>query len=225
MSTQATPAAVPKQSQPKKVPPLTDSYRQAQKTYILVAGLLASWQLIGISLDTKDRWGIELKSLSAVPVILFTLLVYSGYRMTIEWLECDADRRSNPVPKLDNWVAHGIALTAVIVGTVQSYFPQTRIADVLTGPTAQDVLPFLLIGALMGHLAINLIRKPKSRLTTWRYLVGIVLTATGFIMMLVLGKKPFLLMGAMFLTGIGIGIALTNAASLKARMIPPDVPS
>jgi hypothetical protein len=81
----------------KEVPQLTEAYRKAHQAYVLASGLLASWELIGITLDTKEKWGIELKSPKAVPLILFTLVLYLGYRLVIEWLQCDAERRRNRV--------------------------------------------------------------------------------------------------------------------------------
>jgi hypothetical protein len=49
---------------------------------VLVDGLLASWKLIGITLNTKDKWGTELTSQR--PFLLYTLLIYSAYKITIE---------------------------------------------------------------------------------------------------------------------------------------------
>ena len=116
----------------REVPQVTDAYRKAHKAYVLVSGMLASWELIGITLDTKGKWGIELKSPNAVPLILFTLLFYSGYKMTVEWLQCDSARRKDRIARLDFWVAHFIALTAIVIPIFQ-FFARIRIADWLTG--------------------------------------------------------------------------------------------
>src|SRR5437016_8414800 len=68
-----TKASEPVPAPVKEIPSLSDAYRKAHKSYVLVAGLLASWELIGITLNTKEKWGVELKSPAAVPLILFTL--------------------------------------------------------------------------------------------------------------------------------------------------------
>lgn len=128
MSTQAAPAPEPEPTPPKEVPQSTDAYRKAHKSYVLAAGLLASWELIGITLDTKEKWGIELKSPKAVPLILFTLVFYSAYKMTIEWLQCDSERRRNKAARLDFWIAHLIALTAVGISVFQ-YLARIQIVD------------------------------------------------------------------------------------------------
>ncbi len=117
----------------KEVPQLTEAYRKAHKAYVLASGLLASWELIGITLDTKDKWGIDLKSPRAVPLILFTLVFYSGYKMIIEWLQCDAERRRNKVAKLDYGIAHSIALAAIGISVVQ-YLAKIQIVDLLGRP-------------------------------------------------------------------------------------------
>lgn len=131
MSSQATLSPEPQHSPKEEVPQLTDAYRKAHKAYVVASGLLASWELIGITLDTKDKWGIELKSPKAVPLILFTLVFYSGYKMIIEWLQCEAAR--NKVAKLDYWIAHSIALGAILISVVQ-YLAKIQIVDLLGRP-------------------------------------------------------------------------------------------
>lgn len=112
----------------KDLSQLTDAYRKAHKAYVLASGLLASWELIGITLDTKGKWGIELKSPNAVPLILFTLVFYSGYKMIIEWLQCETG--GNKVAKFDYWIAHMIAFSATLISVVQ-YLTKIQIVDFL----------------------------------------------------------------------------------------------
>jgi hypothetical protein len=130
MSSQPTRSPESERS-PKDVSQLTDAYRKAHKAYVLASALLASWELIGITLDTKDKWGIELKSPNAVPLILFTLVFYSGYKMVIEWLQCEAE--GNKVASLDYWIAHLIALSAILISVVQ-YLAKIQIVDFLGRP-------------------------------------------------------------------------------------------
>src|SRR5437016_12653472 len=101
-----TKASEPVPAPVKEIPSLSDAYRKAHKSYVLVSGLLASWELIGITLQTKEKWGIELKSPAAVPLILFTLVFYSGYKLIVEWEQCDAERRKHRAAKIDYVVAH-----------------------------------------------------------------------------------------------------------------------
>lgn len=126
----STPVMSPEPTPVKEIPQVTDAYRKAHKTYVLAAGLLASWELIGITLDTKEKWGIELKSPTAVPFILFTLVFYSAYKITVEWWQCDGERRKDRIARLDYIVAHLIGAVAVGISVVQ-YLTRVQIVDTL----------------------------------------------------------------------------------------------
>lgn len=155
MSSHPSPLPEPQRS-PTDVPQLTDAYRKAHKAYVLASGLLASWELIGITLDTKDKWGIELKSPKAVPLILFTLVFYSGYKMIIEWLQCDAER--NKVAKLDYWIAHSLALGAILISVIQ-YLAKIQIVDFLGRPfyalEQRDFVEHILFLGIVVFVAVS----------------------------------------------------------------------
>ena len=150
MSTQADPVRIPEPNKVEQasVPDLTDSYRKAHKGYVLAAGLLASWELLGVTLQTKEKWGIELKSPNAVPLILFTVMFYSGYKMTIEWLQCDPERRRNKLAKLDYLIAHVIAAMATVIGIVQ-YLWRIQIVDILVRGGLQGPGSHLTLGLFL----------------------------------------------------------------------------
>src|SRR5215469_16403924 len=136
----------------KEVPQPTEAYRKAHKIYVLVSGLLASWELIGVSLETKEKWGIELKSPKAVPLILFTLVFYTGYKMTVEWLQCDPARRQDKVAKLDFNVAHLIAIGAIGISVIQ-YLARIQVVDLLNPSSIINAGPlelFVYLGLMVG---------------------------------------------------------------------------
>jgi hypothetical protein len=137
------------------VPAVTESYQKAHKNYVLTAALLASWQLIGITIETKEKWGLELKSPNAVPLILFALLFYFGFKITIEWLQCDDARRRNPAALLDFRVAHGIATVAISISIVQ-FVLQRQLLDIMGRHfplwARQSSSVGLLVGALCSIL-------------------------------------------------------------------------
>src|SRR5690348_4567751 len=110
------------------IPALTDSYQKAHKNYVLWSALLASWQLIGIELETKEKWGVVLKSPKAVPLVLFCLVLYFGFKISVEWMQCDEKRRQNLAAKIDYRVAHGIALCAIAISVIQALW-QVQIFD------------------------------------------------------------------------------------------------
>jgi hypothetical protein len=133
MSTPPAPALEPelKESAATTIPPVTDSYQKAHKSYVLFSALLASWQIIGITLETKEKWGITLKSPNAIPLVLVALVVYFGYKVTIEWKQCDEQRRLNVAAAVDFRVAHTLAILALVITSVQ-YLLRIQIFDVLS---------------------------------------------------------------------------------------------
>jgi hypothetical protein len=141
----------------KGIPRLTDAYRKAHKAYVLASGLLTSWELIGITLDTKGKWGLELKSPNAVPLILFTLVLYSGYKMIIEWLQCEAEE--NKVAKLDYWIAHSIAFIAILISVIQ-YLAKIQIINFLV-----PALSFFIVGVAAVGFVRSLSQVRTLRLT------------------------------------------------------------
>lgn len=141
----ATPApSQPAPARKKKAPPsLSNAYQKAHKTYVLSSALLASWQLIGIELNTKEKWGVELKSPNAVPFVLLAMIIYFGYRLTVEWMQCDEERRSNRAANVDFVVAHTIAGLALLISLTQ-YLLRIRIADIISH--APDEVKFTAVG-------------------------------------------------------------------------------
>lgn len=134
----------------RRAPPLAEPYRKAYKSYVLTSGLLAAWELIGPVLDTKEKWGIEFKSPSAVPLILFTLVFYLGYKMTVEWLQCGPMSRRHPAARIDYRVAHSIALIAVLITLLQYLwrFQIVELANRWFSKERDDVLLVISLGVL-----------------------------------------------------------------------------
>jgi hypothetical protein len=159
MSAQASLAPIP------EIPQVTDAYRKAHKSYVLMSGLLAAWALIGITLNTKDKWGIELQSPVAVPVILALSVFYSGYRLIVEWHQCAPERRNDSWARLDNWMAHGIGVTAVAVAGVQS-LSRIRFIDLLNQysrtPGADVVFATIILGLFAGFTIVEGLRQDSK---------------------------------------------------------------
>lgn len=122
---------------------------------MLTAALLGSWQLLGITIDTKEKWGISVKSPSAVPVILFVLLVYFGYKVTIEWIQCDSGRKMHPAALLDFRIAHVIAVVAVLIAIIQ-YVLQRQLFDVIASHVPRWILIVVLTGFVFGGVTTTI---------------------------------------------------------------------
>lgn len=131
-----------------EIPPVTDTYQKAHKNYVLWSALLASWQLIGITLETKEKWGVTLKSPNAVPLVLFCLVVYFGFKVIIEWSQCDDNRKQHIAARIDYGVAHAIAVSAIVISVVQ-YLLRIQIVDVmLRNPARWISLTMLFLNCL-----------------------------------------------------------------------------
>ena len=139
---------------PKEVPLLSEPYRRAHTHYVLTSALLGSWELIGITLDTKGKWGIEFKSPRAVPIILVILVFYFGYKMVIEWLQCGAEE--NKFATLDYWIAHLIAVGAILIAVVQ-YLTKRQIVDFLFyAPERRVIVEEILFCGIVVCLFVSL---------------------------------------------------------------------
>jgi hypothetical protein len=196
----------------REIPALTDAYRKAHKSYVLFAGLLASWELIGITINTKEKWGVELKSPAAIPLILFTLVFYSGYKMTIEWLQCDAERRKHFAARTDYWVAHAIAIVAVGISVVQ-YLWRIRIVDILSNSFNGFAFAiFLAVPSL--YLTVRFLmgewRKFKhSRAERWRAIAGVLVL---LFLTVAAGIQPFQEKNGIFTFELGLGSGIVSVA-------------
>jgi hypothetical protein len=98
-------------------PGLSEHYHQSRKQYTLIAGALLAYVLIGIDLPVDGKLipttAIALKNPDALPIIFITLLLYFGYRLTIEWKQCDARRCALAVSRVDFIVAHVLSCASI----------------------------------------------------------------------------------------------------------------
>jgi len=173
----------PAEHQKKIISRLTPDYRKAHKNYVLVAALLASWELIGIKLDTASKWGVELLSPNAVPLILSILVFYFGYKVVIEWKESDDGRsRKSTVARFDYSLSHIIGASAILVGLVQ-YLTKIRIADYIAAHATfwqTTILVFYAVnGASMGLVLRNrqLLRNRQRLGRFWRIAVAMLVAS------------------------------------------------
>ncbi len=115
-----------------KIPPLSESYQKARKSYGLFAALLLAWELIGLGLEAAQEPGgivkVTVKSPQAAPYVLLVLVLFFAFRITIEWMQCDEDRRSLFPAKIDYWASHTIGVSALLIFGIQRFF-EFQVAD------------------------------------------------------------------------------------------------
>lgn len=96
---------------------LSDHYHHARKLYGLFSGLLLLWALVGVEIQETPIESLKLRLMNpeAVPIILFSLVLYFGFRFTIEWSQCDRLRRQYLASRVDFYAAHIVGLVAVLI--------------------------------------------------------------------------------------------------------------
>jgi hypothetical protein len=131
-------------------PSLTDAYRKVHKQYGIFTGLLFAWELIGIDITEKPLSSLDVKfqSPQAVPYVLIVLMTYFSYRLWIEWMQCDKQRREVLVTRIDFYLAHGIAILALAIFAFQAITKVQLFAAIVPVPILLDVV----LGAFGGFV-------------------------------------------------------------------------
>jgi len=137
---------------PEPTPQLTEQYYKAHKLYGLFAALLLAWELVGIDLgeDPFPYLDIKLKSPAAAPWVLLALMVYFGFRVTVEWYQCEERRRQLRASKVDFAVSHVIAGFSLFVLLFQSVW-QRQFADFVDTSVFGRVVFYVLVFLFFFH--------------------------------------------------------------------------
>ncbi len=125
---------------------MTDAYHKARKLLGLFGGLLIAWELVGVDLS-EIEYAKALKSPQAAPYVLIALILYFGFRLSIEWKLSDPEMRTKKAAQVDVWVAFAIATTALGLNGWQQ-FSRIRVADNWITLAVASVAPMIL--ALVG---------------------------------------------------------------------------
>jgi hypothetical protein len=125
---------VRKKASTKKEPLcLSEEYHNARRQLVLWSGILFAWELIGINLENITgeigAFAKSIRSPEAIPWVLLILVGYFFYRLMIEWLQCEPQRRARRVSKVDFATSLGIAIIAFLLFSVQRLFVDFRVAD------------------------------------------------------------------------------------------------
>jgi hypothetical protein len=149
------PSAVPEPDK-SEIPALGEVYNHARKAYGLVSALLIAWELIGVELDASpiESVKLKLKSPQAAPYVLVALIVYFGFRLTIEWYQSDIRRRQLRASRIDLIVAHAIATASLLLYAYQAA-SQVQFANNVT----PGGLFIFLIGFLLGPVIYLVLRR------------------------------------------------------------------
>jgi len=138
------------------------SYDKARRAYGLAAAILLAWELIGIDLGEApiESLKITLKSPHAAPYVLIALVVYFGFRLTVEWYQTEPRRRQRPASRVDFAVAHALGLVAVLLYVGQTLL-RAQLADKLQ--LEQSAFTPLITGFLFGQWLAFILTLPHFR--------------------------------------------------------------
>src|ERR1051326_1822370 len=132
---------------------LTSEYHKARKQLMLWAGILFIWELVGIDLEKAKEAGgnagaiiTAIKSPQAIPWVLIILVAYFLFKTTVEWYQCNANRRILRASRIDftsAWIFAVLALALYIAQTIS----HVQLANVIRPSTASSWLLGLIGGA------------------------------------------------------------------------------
>ena len=131
------------------IPDHTEGYQKARGRYALVSSILFVWELIGFDitkLELPFKVTLKTKTQEAIPYALIVLILYFAFRTTIEWFQCHPERRSTKVSLIDFGVAHTLAISALMLYSVQRML-ELQLADRIT---ANPTLTTLILGTMAG---------------------------------------------------------------------------
>lgn len=145
----------------EEAPHFSDPYHAARRGYVVSAGLLLAWGLVGLSVSDADVGDVPIKIASpdAVPYVLVVLVLYFAFRLTTEWLHTDIRRRRLRISQVDFAVSHVIGCAAIGSYLVQRLGGAARIATWIKSPASLLAIGFAL-GA--GLAALSLVRRTRS---------------------------------------------------------------
>jgi hypothetical protein len=166
-----------------EIPALGEGYSHARKAYGLTSALLMAWELIGIELQASpmENLKLTLKSPQAAPYVLIVLIIYFGFRVTIEWHQNDIRRRSLRASRIDFAAAHTIAAAALLL-----YGFQTLSKIQIANTFARGLITFLISVATIGLVFIIIYQSDSSTDESFRArvvfigLMGVLGTIVGF---------------------------------------------
>lgn len=143
-------------SKRSEIPGLPVDYSHARRAYGLTSALLMAWELIGLELGQTpfENFKLTLKSPQAGPYVLIVLIIYFGFRTTIEWYQADPRRRALLASRVDFTAAHIIAAAALMLYGIQTLakvqiantFSADRVVSFSSGMVIAQLVLMIFVG-------------------------------------------------------------------------------
>lgn len=138
---------------------LADSFKSSRRTLNLLSGLLLIWEFVGVTVGEVpfENFNFNISNPEMAPIILLVLIVFQGYRMTLEWYQCNLQARQSLAARLDFYSSLAVAIISISVFAIQS-IGSFQIADLME-PVSFVIVPGnFALGGILGWFAIDLWR-------------------------------------------------------------------
>ena len=211
---------------PGTAPDFSEAYQKARKSYGLFSALLMAWELIGIEIPEVplENVKITLKSPQAIPYVLVVLVLYFGFRFTLEWLQAHPERRVNKAARIDYLAAHAIGSAAIGIYVLQALF-KFQVVDKFPGILL--IIAWLsFIAGFTGVTMVDMFRtKGDWLLSATKYLVllsVLLFVAALGLSVFVSGEQwviGAILAVAMILIGVVVGLRFDTIATSVGGVI------
>jgi lipid-A-disaccharide synthase-like uncharacterized protein len=111
--------------------------------------LLLAGTIVGVDIEKSPFENIKVTILNpeALPVILFLLVLYFAFRVTVEWFQCNSYRRSFLASLVDFWAAHILGIAATLIYSIQQA-ARFRIADFFINLPLVGLIPATVLFAI-----------------------------------------------------------------------------
>ena len=160
-------------------PQMTEAYHKARRLLALFSGILIAWEYVGLRIGEQTggpvttklpitETVVTIKNAEVIPVVVVILTIYFGFRLAIEWLQCDAQARTTLASKTDLQVAYFLASAAVLLFVLQRT-TELRLADLLTPVVAKGLIQATFFCGIAVYLVSRTRRGTRKVGGTWRH--------------------------------------------------------
>ena len=117
----------------------SENYRKAHRSYMLAAGILGAWEIIGVSVEPTGTVAgvlevlVKLETPEAIVWVFVLVLAYLAIHFEFSWRQqSDAVRAFKPSAR-EHWATHGLAGLALAVWAAARFLPAVpRFGEVVT---------------------------------------------------------------------------------------------
>jgi hypothetical protein len=137
---------------------LSEGYNKCHRDYIIVSALLLAWEIIGITVDKQPfrNYNFSFKNPQAFPAVLFVLIFYFMFKMTIEWHLNNKVQRNSIPAKIDFYSAHVIAFSSLFLYSYQQATTNQLITLLPTDIAIRTILVFIsIVASIISALKLH----------------------------------------------------------------------